>query len=67
MVVLQNNHLVLSLSPVSPPPNQKFYVDLHEMTYETADVQQCTCPKITNWISDLSISTSNNARAARAC
>ena len=31
MVVWQNNYLVLSL-PLSPPPNQKSYVLLHETT-----------------------------------
>jgi hypothetical protein len=32
-----------SLLALSPPHHQKSYVALHEMTYETDDVYQCTC------------------------
>ena len=30
---------------LSPPPHQKSYVALHETTYQTADLEQCTCLK----------------------
>jgi hypothetical protein len=33
------------LLALSPPHHKKSYVALHETTYETADVYQCTCSK----------------------
>jgi hypothetical protein len=32
-----------SLLALSPPHHQKYYVTLHETTFKTVDVYQCTC------------------------
>ena len=36
----------LSLLLLSPPPQQKSYMAVHETTYQTADMEQCTCLQI---------------------
>jgi hypothetical protein len=45
MWLLREATISFSLLALSPPHDQKFYMELHETTYVTADVYECTCSK----------------------